>query len=423
MPGSSSKHILVLGGGVAGAAAAKILAEAGQEVTLIEKQPWIGGQTISMGCKATDTCLHCNVCLAIDAFKSLLLTPGIRLITGARLVAWEANQQSSKYQATIAWPLAHINLERCSGCGACLPACPQDCFQIRWPAVYGAKPVMLAEACLRARGQNCKRCAQICPTDAIVWNKQSQRLDLEVDALLVASGYQPFDPASDASWGYGTVPNVITALELEQQLGRNQKMNLPGAPARPSRVAFIQCVGSRSEQVQRRPHDTDYCSAVCCAYALRLARRLLHEAPNTQISVFYMDIQNFGKGFNSFLRATANRINLICSRPYEVSAGPGATVMLSYEDQERAAPTQTEFDLVVLSIGIRPASDATALAEMLRIPVDEQGFLGNKGVAGLPSSDWPKLFLAGTCGMPQDIASTINQAEAACAAILNGSPA
>ncbi len=97
--------------------------------------------------------------------------------------------------------------------------------------------------------------------------------------------------------------------------------------------------------------------------------------------------------------------------------------MLSYEDQERAAPTQTEFDLVVLSIGIRPASDATALAEMLRIPVDEQGFLGIKGVAGLPSSDWPKLFLAGTCGMPQDIASTINQAEAACAAILNGSPA
>jgi heterodisulfide reductase subunit A len=183
-------------------------------------------------------------------------------------------------------------------------------------------------------------------------------------------------------------------------------------------MAFIQCVGSRSEHAHRRPEDTDYCSAVCCAYALRMARRVLHIAPDTALTVFYMDLQNFGKDFNAFLAAIKSKATLIRGRPFEVAAGSQDTVSVRYEDQTKGAVAAAEFDLLILSVGIRPAAGSADLAEQLRMPVDEQGFLGVKGAGGLADTGQPRVFLAGACEVPKDIAASISQAEAVCATVM-----
>ena len=418
MAGLSSKRVLILGGGVAGAAAADRLASAGVEVTLVEQQPLIGGHAIAMGCKAADVCLRCNVCVAVDIFKSVLQSSRVRVMTRARLAAFESNGATSPYRAVIAMEPGFIRMDRCTACGACVKACPKGCLQVQWPAVYGGKPVMQTDACLRTRGKKCDRCAQACPVNAIDLDAKPRQQVVSVDAVVVATGYQPYDPATDASFGYGTVANVITGLEAEHQLAQDHRITRPADGQVPRRVAFIQCVGSRSEHAHRRPEDTDYCSAVCCAYALRMARRFLHETPDAVVTVFYMDLQNFGQDFNAFLQAVKPRLNLIHARPYEVTPGADGQVIIRYEDQAKAAVALAEFELVVLSVGIRPAPDAGALAELLCIPVDEHGFMGIKGATGLADTQRPRVFLAGACEAPKDIAASISQAESVCAAVL-----
>lgn len=416
MVGSSSKQVLVLGGGIAGAAAADRLARAGVEVALVENQPLIGGQVSGMGCKAAEVCLRCHVCVAVDVFKSILRSPRVQVLTRARLAEFDP----AGGRAVIALEPGFIRREKCTGCGACMRACPQQCLAPAWPVVYGGQPVMRVEKCLRTLGKSCERCAKVCPTQAIDLKEKATQQAVIADALVVAVGYQPFNPATDASWEYGAVPNVITGMEAERQLAAQQRIVRPSDGQLPKRIAFIQCVGSRSEHAHRRPEDTDYCSAVCCAYALRMARRVLHTTPVAAVTVFYMDLQNFGKDFNAFLDAIRPRVTLIRARPFEVAAGPRDTVRVRYEDQAKGAVAGAEFDLVVLSVGIRPAPGAAALAEQLRIPADAQGFLGVKGATGLADSRHPRIRLAGACESPKDIAACIGQAEAAVVSVLGG---
>ncbi len=416
MSGAASKRALVLGGGIAGAAVADRLARAGVEVALVERQPLIGGQVGGMGCKAAEVCLRCNVCVAIDTFKSVLQSSRIRVLTRARLTEFDPDDG----RAVIEMEPGFIRREQCIGCGACIQVCPQGCLALAWPAVYGGQPSVRMENCLRSLGKTCELCAKVCPTQAIDLKEKPTQQTVIADALVVAVGYQPFNAATDASWGYGAVANVITGVEAEHQWALQQRITRPSDGQLPKRIAFIQCVGSRSEHAHRRPEDTDYCSAVCCAYALRMARRVLHAAAETAVTVFYMDLQNFGKDFNTFLDVIKPRTTLIHGRPYEVAAGPGDTVRVQYEDQAKGALAEAEFDLLVLSVGMRPAPDSAALAELLRIPTDAQGFLGTKGASGLADTRQPRVFLVGACEAPKDIAASIGQAEAVCAEVLAG---
>jgi heterodisulfide reductase subunit A len=248
---------------------------------------------------------------------------------------------------------------------------------------------------------------------------------IDVDSVVIASGYEPCDPVVNASYGYGQAANVITGVEAERQLATQHKLTRPSDGQPPKRVAFVQCVGSRSEQVHRRPEDTDYCSAVCCAYALRMAKLIKHQCENAEVTIFYMDIQNFGKGFNEFYKDCKDKMTFVRSRPYELKAGNNAEVRVKFAPQSlpQAADSQVceeEFDLVVLAVGIRPAPDAPKLAEMLDVPIDEYGFFGFKGASSLPGLQRQGIFVAGACESPKDIAGCMRDAEAVSAAIVSG---
>lgn len=350
----SGGRALVIGAGVAGVAAARCLADAGVDVHLVEKKDAIGGHARGMGCKAADTCLRCNVCVADEFFRSVEGDPRIHVHTSTQLQELTAGT-AHRFEAVLSHERARLVRDRSS--------------------------------------------------------------TVDADVVIVATGYEPFDPAENSSFGYGRLPNVITGIEAEQQLAQQDRLTRPTDGRPPERLAFIQCVGSRTEEIYRRPEDTDYCSTVCCSYALRIARKIKHEAADSTVTVFYMDIQKFGKGFDGFYNDCKDTMRFVRSRPYELAAADGAAVRVTYASDDTGV-CEEEFDLVILSVGIRPPADAADLADKLGVPLDEQGFFGLKGAGGLPDLQKEGIFVAGACESPKDIAGSIVQAEAVSAMVL-----
>ena len=351
--------VLIVGGGIAGATVARRLGQAGVTVHLVEKQADIGGHAADMGCKATDTCLRCNVCVADEIFRSVRSAPNVCLHTSSKLHGLEPGRNGTRFMAVLA------------------PSGKDE------PVTIGA------------------------------------------DAVVLAVGYEPFDPVENSAYRYEAIPNVITGIEAERQLSDRNRITRPSDGEVPGRVAFIQCVGSRTEETYRRPEDTDYCSAVCCSYALRIGQRIKHQAEDSRITVFYMDIQNFGKGFAEFYARCKERMRFVRSRPYEVRPGRDGSVMVKFTPEsvavgEEKAVCEEEFDLVVLSVGIRPPADAWRLSDLLGVPLDDQGFFGRKCASAFPDVQQEGIYVVGTCESPKDIAGSMAQAEAVSTAILAG---
>lgn len=416
---SNSLKVLIVGGGVAGACAANKFAEHGIETFLIERKPFIGGYAAELGCKAADVCLKCSVCAAHDQFRRVLVNKKTHVLTNIGLLGLDSGDDGeTAYRTRLVQNPRFINHDLCIACGACLKACPSKCIYQPYPGIYGGRPLIEAPKCLRTNGKSCSHCAKACPCGAINLEEKPRQINLPVNAVVIATGYQPFDPGVQPAYGYKALPNVITGLEAERQLAVRQKLVRPSDSQVPKRIAFIQCVGSRSELFHRRPEDTDYCSAVCCAYAMRTARKIKHVDPDAQITFFYMDLQNFGKDFTFFYRECRDKMKFVRARPSEVLPGNAGNALIKYEDQDKGAVGLEEYELVVLSIGMRPADDAHLVADQFLISADESGFFGIKGAAGISDSQKKNIFAIGACEAPKDIAACIEQAEAVSARIL-----
>jgi heterodisulfide reductase subunit A len=419
-----TKKVLVIGGGIAGLTVADRLSRAGQDVHLVEKQSAVGGRITEMGCKAAETCLRCNVCVANQLLRNVAVSEKINIHTRTELAKLDAGSNGSLYTATLKHEPNFIDREKCTGCRACMDACPEKCITIHTTTTQPAVPILNYSSCRLAAGKNCSICSQACPVGAINMKDKSSQSKLDLDAVVVATGYEPYNPAENASYGFGQTPNIITGIEAEKQLSDSTQITRPSDGKPPKRIAFIQCVGSRSELNHRRPEDTDYCSTVCCAYALRMARLLKHNSPDTLLTIFYMDIQNFGKGFDEFYNKCKDSMTFIRSRPYEVKPAPDGTVTITYapqspQDDADSQLCREEFDLAVLAVGIRPNPDTTRLAEKLLVPLDEYGFFGLKNASALPELQHKGIFTAGACESPKDIQACMAQAEAVSAAILS----
>jgi len=417
------KTVLIVGAGITGATVAQRLSQVGLNVHLIEKQSHIGGHAIEMGCKATDKCLRCNICVANETLRQVAGSESIQIYTRTQLAKLGNGTNGSRYTAVLTHEPTFISADKCIGCQVCIDVCPEKCIS-RPVLADSVTPVIDYSRCRRALGKECLKCEQSCPTKAIKMTQDKSESKIDVDDIVIATGYEPYDPSIDVSYGYGNGTNVITGIEAECQLAENAKLTRPSDGRQPGKIAFVQCVGSRTEHVHRQPQDAEYCSAVCCAYALRMARQMKHLSADAQVTIFYMDIQNFTKGFDDFYRQCRNEMTFIRSRPSDIKQNQNGTVTVRFAPQSLPDNTesqicQQDFDLVVLAVGIRPRPGADKLAENLLIPLDEHGFFGVKGASPLPQTQREGIFVAGACEWPKDIQGCIAQAEAVSAALIN----
>jgi heterodisulfide reductase subunit A len=254
------------------------------------------------------------------------------------------------------------------------------------------------EACLYLKDESCRRCEEVCREKAVSLDESPSEHRIDTASVVVAGGFSPFDPSEKPRFGYGRVPGVVTSLELDQLLRTDNFTTIRGE--KPMRdVAFIQCVGSRDAKIGR-----NYCSRVCCGYALRLARLLRHRFPGIEPAMFYMDIQPFDRDFERRLEEARREVRLIRSIPAEVRAGEDDRPQLIYQgmDEERIVES---FDLVVLSVGISPHSRVRALDELLGVGVNRDGFLGGDEEEVITGSSG--VFVAGAVQGPKSIEQAV----------------
>ena len=406
------RTVLVIGGGIAGAATADRLSHSGFNVVMIEKKPHIGGFIADMGCKSLGECQNCNICSAIKILKSVVKSSHIRLVASAHLDALESMRGGTSFQARISHCPSFIRRENCIGCGACILYCPHNAIKVATPSIYGGIPVVRPEACVRMGGADCAKCRDACPMSAIDYDADTSGMVLEADAVVVATGFQPALDVGDESLGYGRVPNVITAMDVEQQLTRRRKLVRPTDGVVPARIAFIQCPlpqEALSDPAGRAA--TVRASGVLQSHPVRLAAKLLQANVQNQATFFYGTDGAADSGLQALAAALPGRVGLRSTVMKRVGALPSDhdRVVVDYVVCEGEPPLSEVFDLVVLAVGMKPSEEAGALADSLRLRRDAAGFFSKR--AGAVQSPYPHVYVVGACEGPKDIADTLRQAE------------
>lgn len=401
-----SKNVLVIGSGIAGISSALELANYGLTVYLIEREAVVGGHSASFCCKATDVCVGCSACVVPDKVKEAVTHPHIKLLTNATVKRLSGSPGS--FRIAITQQSGCVDAERCIACGLCSEVCPTD------PSAICARPggatpfsyVLDEGLCLRFKGERCDLCRESCPTQAIDFRSKAREQELSVGAIIVATGFDVFDAREKGSLGYGRYPNVLTGLDLERVFSREGGLTFPDNCREPRRVAFVQCVGSRDKR-----HG--YCSHVCCKYAMRFAGLIKFHSPDSEVTIFYIDLQTAGKGFAQFYEEHRESIRFVRGVPVEILQTAAGALEVRFEDISRTEVCRDTFDLVVLSVGISPARNAWELARVLGINMTSDGFYDVTGSRNSNETSVAGIFLAGTCQGPRDIPDSVAHGMAA----------
>ena len=327
----SSPSVLILGGGMAGLAAANYLQDCGVAVHLVEKADRLGGKAREWACMATEKCRQCGACLSVELAEQVASHEHVSTLLESTVTGLE--KQNGRFQAVVAGPAA---------------------------------------------GQ------------------------LNVDAVLLATGMAVFDPSDREDLGYGRHANVLTTAEFNTILQEEALASRLDGNAQPA-IAFIQCVGSRS-----RAEGRDYCSRVCCRTAVRQANKIKHLIPEAAVTIFNIDLQTTGKEFRSQVAAAAQHVEFCQGTPAKVVADAESGRLTVFHEDGLASRTSRQFDLVVLAVGILPASATSELAGMLDIETDRWGFLASNDKP-LPAG----IYTAGVSRGPTGIVNAAGQGRAA----------
>jgi heterodisulfide reductase subunit A len=402
-----NKNVLVVGSGISGVASALELANAGISVYLIEKEAVVGGHSASFCCKATDICSKCSACVVYDKIKEAVTHPRIELLTNSTIR--KLSGEPGDFRVEIIQQPRYVDGERCIACGLCTEVCPTDPKAIYPPSFAEAMPfsyILDEGRCLRFNAERCDLCQKSCPTEAIEFDLKPKEQELSIGAVIAATGFDVFDARLKGSLGYGRYPNVLTGLDLEQVFAREGYLRLPTNGKEPKNIAFIQCVGSR---------DTGhgYCSQVCCKYAMKLAGLIKYQNPDTQVTIFYIDLQTAGKGFAQFYEKYKEGIRFVRGVPVEIVQTVSGELELKFEDISQGKVCRDTFDLVVLSVGISPRKGTWDLARILGINLSDDGFFDTKDCLSSNETNVDGIFVAGTCQGPRDIPDSIAHGTAA----------
>ena len=409
--------VAVIGGGVAGIEAALDIADAGIKVYLIEKTPTIGGKMATLN--EVFPTNDCSICILAPRMSEALNHENIEVITNAELKECEGHV--GNFRLKIIKHPRYVDESKCKGCiDDCSSVCPVEVpnefdYTIGTrKAIYlpipQSTPLYAAIDWQHCIG--CRLCEKACEPQAIDFSQKPEEMEIEVGAIIVATGYKPFDARRKEEYGYGIFKNVITTLELERLLSASGptlgELLRPSDSTIPKKIAFIQCVGSRDEKTNK------YCSRVCCMATLKNAFAIKERYPDSDITIFYIDIRAYGRMYEEFYtRVQEKGIRFIRARVAEIYEKENGNLILSYENTLLGEVFEEEFDLVVLSIGMEGNTD---IATKLGISVGEDGFYEVAHPKLRPAeTDVKGIFLAGTASGPKDIQDSVASAGLAAA--------
>jgi heterodisulfide reductase subunit A len=320
-------------------------------------------------------------------------------------------------------------MERCIACGECAVKCPKKVIDkynvgigqrkaifVRYPQGVPLKYRIDDENCLKLLKGKCGICEKVCPSGAILFDDREKQIQVETGSIILAPGFKVFDPTGIGTWGYGTFPNVITALELERYLSASGPteghLRRPSGQDEAQKIAFLQCVGSRD--VNKAGHS--YCSTVCCMYAIKEAMVAKSHVPDLDVHFFFMDVRTHGKGFERYYeRAKELGIHFHRCRVHSLEEGEGpGNIYLRYIT-DNGKQVEDEFDLVVLSVGMEARPEAMDLAQRLKVDLNDNRFIDRSSFTPVATHQ-PGIFSCGCFGGPRDIPLSVMEASAAAAA-------
>jgi len=423
-------NTLVVGGGIAGIQAALKIADSGHKVYLVEREPSIGGHMAQLD--KTFPTLDCSACILTPKMTLVGSHPHIELMTYSQVE--EVSGYIGNFKVKIRKKARYVDEDKCNGCGVCQTKCPwkvdsefevglgqRKAIYTPFPQAVPNTPVIDREHCAYFLSGKCRACEKFCEAKAIDFEQEDKIVEAEVGSIILATGFNVFDPTPIYQYGYKRLDNVITSLEFERMVNSSGPTDgniVLKDGSVPKRIAIIHCVGSRDEKYH------EYCSRVCCMYSMKFAH-LVKEHTETEVYEFYIDIRSFGKGFEEFYNRILNEGTIfIRGRPAEITdiaetPEEEGKLIIQFEDTLIGRQRRLPVDMVILSAALEPQPDAEAVARQFTISRSADGFFLEKHPKLDPVATMTGgIFVAGCCQGPKDIPDTVAQASAAAAEVM-----
>ncbi|MFZ5452600.1 MAG: FAD-dependent oxidoreductase [Thermodesulfobacteriota bacterium] len=420
--------VMVVGGGIAGVQAALDLADSGFYVYMVEKMPGIGGVMAQLD--KTFPTNDCSMCILSPKLVECGRHLNIEILAPAQITG--ISGEPGNFHVKVTQPARYIDMSKCIACGVCAQKCPKkvpDSFNqglakrkaahVYYPQSVPLKYAIDASECLYfKKGGKCKACEKFCPTGAVDFDQTDTHKEISVGAVILAPGFKPYDPSRYGAYHYAAYPNVVTSMEFERILSASGPFQghlmRPSDHKEPSRIAWLQCVGSRD----LNHCDHSYCSGVCCMYAIKeavIAKE--HSKAPLDAAIFFMDMRTHGKDFEKYYwRAEEEQgVRFIRSRVHSIDPVPDSDDLALRYLKEDGSLVSEVFDMVVLSVGLEVAPEAVELARTLDLELDPSNFTKTSSFTPVATSQ-PGIYVCGAFQGPKDIPQSVMEASASASA-------
>ena len=431
-----TKRALVIGGGIAGITAALDIADAGFPVDIVEKDYTVGGKMAKLD--KTFPTLDCASCIVTPKMTEVSQNPNIRILSYSEVAGVKG--YIGNFEVDIKRHPRYVDEPKCTGCGACIEKCPnkkvpnafnlnlnnRKAIDIPFAQAVPKVAAISADYCLHIKGMKngkdnvCGFCEKACAAGAINFHQEETMLTEKYGAIIVATGYNPISLEKFDEYAYSQSPDVVSSLEFERLCNASGPTNghllRPSDGKEPKNIVFVQCVGSRCSADSTKGHE--YCSKICCMYTAKHAILTRDHYPDTNITVFYIDVRTPGKNFDEFYRRAVEQygVHYIKGQVGKVTPLSDGTLDVQGSDLILNRQVHIKADMVVLAASIEADKSARPLATMLTTSMDNNDFFLEAHAKLRPvESPTAGIFLAGCCQGPKDIPETVAQSSGAAA--------